>query len=107
MIKPVGHRVLIEFDKAQLETEWGFQVVTDKRLEDAAMISGRIVAIGEQAWKAFGPNFTGEPWAKVGDKVFFAQYSGKVVKDPVTEKEYKLMNDEDITAVVVEEETNG
>lgn len=107
MIRPCGHRVLIRFDKAGLETDWGFQVVADKKMEDAAMISGTIVAIGDQAWKAFGPNFTGEPWAKVGDRVYFAQYSGKIVKDPDTEEEFKLMNDEDITAVVVEEENNG
>ena len=103
MITPVGHRVLIDMDQAELETEWGFELVSDKKLENAAMISGQIAAIGPQAWKAFGPDFTGEPWAKVGDRVFFAQYAGKSVTDPVTGKEYKIMNDDDITAVIGEE----
>jgi co-chaperonin GroES (HSP10) len=71
------------------------------------MISGTLAAIGPQAWKAFGPNFTGEPWANVGDRVYFAQYSGKIVKDPDTGEEYKLMNDEDITAVVAAGKENG
>lgn len=103
-IKPVGHRILVKCDTAELETEWGFQVVTDKRLENAAVTSGVLVGVGSQAWKAFGPNFTGEPWAQVGDRVFFAQYSGKTVIDPDTGEEYKLMNDDDITAVVAEED---
>ena len=101
-IKPVGHRVLVKFDEAELETEWGFQVVADKKLENAAMISGKLIAVGDQAWKAFGPNFTGEPWAQPGDRVYFAQYAGKSVTDPSTGEEYKIMNDDDITAVIAE-----
>lgn len=103
-IKPVGHRILVKSDKAELETEWGFELVADKRLENAAVTSGVLEAVGPQAWKAFGPDFTGEPWAKPGDRVFFAQYSGKTVLDPDTGEEYKLMNDDDITAVVAEED---
>lgn len=102
MIKPVGHRVLIEVEEAMLETDWGFQVVADKKLEDAAMIEGVVVAAGAQAWKAFGPDFTGEPWAKVGDRVYFAPWSGRVIEDPEDGKKYKIMNDEDIIAIVSE-----
>jgi co-chaperonin GroES (HSP10) len=103
-IAPVGHRVLVDYDKANLETEWGFQLGGDRKLEDAAMISGKLAAVGNQAWKAFGPNFTGEPWAEVGDHVYYAQYSGKTVTDPVDGKMYKIMNDEDITAVIKAQE---
>ncbi len=99
-IRPVGHRLLVKSDSAELETEWGFEIVSDRKLEDAAMTSGELVAVGEQAWKAFGPDFTGEPWANPGDRVFFAQYAGKNVTDPDTGIEYKLMNDDDITAVI-------
>ena len=100
MIQPVGHRILIKTDEAALETEWGFDLGVDKKLEDASMISGELVAIGDQAWNAFGPDFSGEPWAKIGDRVMFAKYSGNVVIDPKTGEEYKLMNDEDITAII-------
>lgn len=107
MIKPVGHRILIEVDKADLEAEWeingekvGFQIVSDKKLEDAAVTSGKLVAAGEQAWKAFGHEFKGEPWAIPGDRVFFARYSGHIISDPDTDISYKIMNDEDIMAVV-------
>lgn len=103
MIKPVGHRILVEVDEAKLETDWGFEMVADKKLENAYQIIGTLIAIGDQAWKAFGPNFTGEPWAEVGNRVMFAEYAGKTVEDPETGKTYKLMSDEDITAVVMGE----
>jgi len=103
-IKPVGHRVLVEVPKVDMTTDWGFEIQEDKRLADAAQISGKLVAVGEQAWKAFGPNFTGEPWAQVGDTVYFAEYAGRTVTDPSTGNHYKLMNDDDITAVIIEED---
>lgn len=99
-IKPVGHRLLVEVPEVNLKTDWGFEIQTDKRLEDAAQIKGTLVAIGDQCWKAFGPEFTGEPWAKIGDEVLYAEYAGRRVLDPETGKEYRLMNDEDITAVI-------
>lgn len=102
MITPKGHRVLVDVEKAELETDWGFEIVSDQKLEDAQMTIGTLVAVGEQAWKAFGPDFSGEPWAQVGDKVLFAQYSGNNIQDPYTGIQYKIMNDEDITAVVSE-----
>ena len=99
MIEPKGHRILVDVEKAELETDWGFTVVSDQKLEDAQMTMGVLVAIGDQAWKAFGPDFSGEPWAKVGDKVLFARYAGNYVADPKTGVQYKIMNDEDIKAV--------
>lgn len=107
MITPAGHRVLIDVDLAELETDWGFNIGGDKNLENAAMITGTVVAVGPQAWKAFGPNFTGEPWAKVGDRIMYSKYSGNVIFDPETDIEYKIMNDEDITAVITGEKNNG
>lgn len=103
MIKPVGHRILVKVDSANLETDWGFKVVSDEKLENAAQIIGTLISAGDQAWKAFGYQFTGKPWAEVGDRVMFAQYSGNTVEDPETGELYKLMNDEDITAVVTGE----
>lgn len=103
MIKPTGHRILVKVDAASLETDWGFQVVADEKLENAYQIIGTLVDVGSQAWKAFGPDFTGEPWAQVGDRVMFAEYAGRTVEDPETGEQYKLMNDEDITAVVTGE----
>ena len=106
MIKPTGHRILVDVDEADLEVEFAtgaFTIVSDKKLEDAHQIIGTLVDIGPQAWKAFGPDFSGEPWAKLGDRIMFAEYAGRTVEDPETGKKYKLMNDEDVTAVVTGE----
>ena len=107
MIIPVGHRVLVKIDKAETVHKWvvngkevEFERVADKKLENAYVNTGELVAIGPQAWKAFGPKFSGEPWAKVGDKVHFSRYSGNFVDDSDTGITYKIMNDEDIVAIV-------
>lgn len=107
MITPVGHRILVKIDEADLSRDFGdagiFEIVSDKKLEDARQIIGTLVAVGPQAWKAYGPEFSGKPWAKVGDRVLTAEYAGKTVEDPETGKLFKLMNDEDVTAVVTGE----
>lgn len=107
MLQPLGHTVLVEVEQVKTDTDWGFQIITDsdkKKLEQAGQIVGTVVAIGNQAWKAFSLNFDGEPWAEVGDKVFFSRYAGKNIQDPETGKMYLLLNDEDIRARIIEEE---
>lgn len=106
MIEPVGHSVIVEVEQVETETDWGFQVITatdQRKLEQAGQVIGTVVAIGSQAWKAFSPDFTGEPWVNVGDKVFFSRYAGKNIQEPGSEKIYLLLNDEDIRARIVEE----
>lgn len=104
-IKPVGHRILVKPDSVdeKLKTEWGFEILADKRIERSIEIHGTLIAVGDQAWKAFGKDFTGEPWAEVGSRVMFAQHAGRFVTDPETKEEFLLMNDEDITAVITGE----
>ena len=100
---PAGHRVLVKPDSVEDKEipaelrKLGFTYSdTDNRRQDA-VISGEIVAIGKTAWKAFDD---GEPWAKVGDKVYFAKYGGFVVEHPDTREKFRLLNDEDITLVM-------
>jgi len=100
MLEVIGHRVLIEPQHFEEESDWGFKtnVGDDWKRERAATVIGTIKGIGPNAWKAFDG---GEPWAKVGDKVYYAKYSGKVVMDG--EDSYILTNDEDILCIVHEE----
>ena len=101
-IHPVGHRILVKPDAVddKLKTNWGFEIVADKQLERTVEIYGTLVAVGEQAWKAFGKDFTGTPWAKVGDRVMFAMHAGRFVTDPETKEQYLIMSDDDLTAVI-------
>ncbi len=63
--------------------------------EKNQQITGTLIAVGGKAFEEFG-----NPMPKVGDKVYFAKYAGLVIKsDDGTE--HRLMNDKDITGVLV------
>lgn len=72
------------------------EIKTDQNKVD----TGVITHIGPDAWKAFGHNFTGTPWAKVGDKVAYARFGGIIVNNPIDGKDYILISDEDINIVL-------
>lgn len=98
MLEPAGHRVLVEPDKVDERTAGGLyvpqQVQSNERM---AQIFGTVVAVGKNAFKAFDD---GHSWCEVGDRVAFAKYGGFVIEDPEDKKLYRLLNDEDICAVV-------
>lgn len=103
MIRPNGHRVIVSPDKVETESAGGIVFAgVDERLEKAGVQRGVLVAYGEQAWKAYSNDFTGEPWANVGDYIFFSRYAGKLLIDPIDDAEYMIMNDEDVLAVIQE-----
>lgn len=102
-IEVLGHRVLIDPEIPKEEIDEGalagFKIVGDTiHREKAATTQGRIVGIGPNAWRAFDD---GLPWAEVGDKVYFAKYGGKFVE--IDEKEYVIINDEDVQAKILED----
>jgi len=97
-IYPVGNRVLILPENVDKETDWGFQYL-DSTVDQVgqASVGGRVIAHGLDCWTDFE-----RPFAKVGERVLFAKYHGLTVpgKDG---KEYRVMNDVDITAVLEED----
>jgi len=104
MRQPKGHRVIVKLDSVETVSAGGIllQGSIDERLEKAGIQLGIVVAYGDQAWKAFSTDFTGKPWANVGDYIFFARYAGKILIDPIDGEDYMIMNDEDILAVIEE-----
>lgn len=109
-IQVCGHRVLLDahFNKNEVQEGAlkGFKLETDESFDrsKAATITGKVVAVGNTAWKAFDGDLPDwEPWAKVGDTVIFAKYGGKFIT--VKEQTYILVNDEDIQAVLLTEES--
>jgi chaperonin GroES len=97
MIVPAGHRVLVKIDEAETQTKGGIiiaQTIADKNTE--AGIFGTLVAVGETAWKDFG----GRAWAVVGDRVMIAKYGGFVAQEPDSDDKFRILNDEDIVAVI-------
>jgi chaperonin GroES len=97
-IEPAGHRILILPETVEEKTAGGIILAANtQQREQQATMRGTVVKVGVNAWKAFDE---GTPWAVKGDRVVFRKYAGEVVKDGDTE--YRVVNDEDIIAVVRE-----
>lgn len=92
---PVEYKILIEPEEVERKTESGI-ILTDKVTdrEKMAQVRGKLIAVGGNAFEDWQ-----EPIPAVGDVVSYAKYAGLIVKG-VDEKEYRLANDKDITAIV-------
>lgn len=102
MLVPCGHRVIIKPDPVEEKSKGGIVVVAteqEERMQKAGNMKGTIISVGPTAWRAFDD---GKPWAKEGDRVYYAKYAGKFIVDPETEEEYVICNDEDIVATFSE-----
>jgi co-chaperonin GroES (HSP10) len=106
-IKALGHRIIIRADKFEeldktvasaRKSGLIVQLESEDR-EQKAVDTGTVVDIGFSAFK----DFTGEvKWCQIGDHVAYAKYSGKWVKDPATQEEFLIVNDEDIICLLTE-----
>lgn len=102
-IIPCGHYVLVEPETMEKVSEGGIILNKDMiNRENTAKVRGTIVAIGQNAWKAYDD---GEPWAEVGDKVWFKRHVSDKIEDDNDidehgeKKLYFLLNDNDILAI--------
>lgn len=97
--KPVGYRLLIALP--EIEKTYGESgiVKIDKELnrEYIMSIMGLVVDMGPDCYKD-SDRFPHGPWCKVGDYVLFRMNSGTRIK--IDGKEYRLMNDDSIEAVI-------
>ena len=103
-VKAVGHRVIVKPDLVEMKSKGGILLAVDEKREQAAAQRGTVIDIGEMAWKnpLYGFGLEGwAPWCKVGDRVFFARYSGKLFRDG--DELFSVLNDEDIQCLIVEE----
>jgi co-chaperonin GroES (HSP10) len=109
MIEALGHRLTVRPDKPidseaektkKLAEKAGF-VLPDKVAEDldnehlrvqASVDQGYVLTIGKTAFRDFG----GDAWCDVGDYVAYARHAGKWVKDPDTDENILVINDEDV-----------
>lgn len=93
MFKPetLGFRVLLKPEILK-ESKGGIVIASSERNQAINSDKGVIVAVGPEAFKAFKYD---NPY-KVGDKVFYAKYGTKLLKDETTDELYIIANDEDI-----------
>lgn len=86
------HRVILK-PFIEKESKGGILIARDERSQAINTDKGTVLMFGDRAWKDFG--CTDAP-VKPGDKVYYAKYGAKVLKDEDTGEFYVLCNDEDI-----------
>jgi co-chaperonin GroES (HSP10) len=67
--------------------------------------TGIVVDVGPMAWKHSDYGYPSEdwkPWVKVGDRIVFGRYAGKLKEDPEDKVEYMIINDDDVQCLVGE-----
>ena len=98
-IVPLMHRALVKPKQVETKTASGI-ILTESltRKEQAGTDEGIILAIGDTLGKDFGA----EVLPKVGDKVLFAKYAGKFIKNG--DEDLVLLNDDDLIAIVKDED---
>ena len=97
--KPVGYRVLIALPQPE-ETVSGTSILktdTAKTQDHLMSIIGLVVDMGAQAYYD-SDRFPTGAWCEVGDYVMFRMNSG--TRFTIGGVEYRLMNDDNIEAVV-------
>ena len=102
MIKILLHHILVKLDDATEADDTykrakaaGIMLELDKR-EQASVEYGTVVDIGPTAFTDLGRDPT---ILKEGDRISFARYSGKSIKDS-DGTEYLLLNDQDVLVVI-------
>lgn len=97
-INPVGVTVVIFPDPIQTKTESGIELYSPKEADrvQMAQTDGVVVAISPDAFKDLRES---APRCSVGDRVIFAKYAG-MMRTGSDGNEYRLINDQDILAVL-------
>lgn len=100
-LRPTGHRVLVRLLMAEEKSSGGIIVMreSDRDRHTKGMQEATVMELGSNAYKAFDD---GHPWCAVGEKVMIAKYSGEDRKDPATGEIYRIINDEDVFAIIEE-----
>jgi chaperonin GroES len=94
-IQPLGDRVLVQ-PLEEKETRKGGIIIPDSAKEKPT--TGRVIAIGTGKIDDNGKKIPFN--VKAGDKVLMPKYGGTEVK--LEEKDYQIMREEDILAVINE-----
>lgn len=92
-VRPLNDKLLIERAKAEDKTKGGI-ILPDSSKEKPK--EGKIIALGQGRLSENGDRLKFQ--VKSGDRVLFKSYSGTDVK--IDGKEYILMSEEDILAIV-------
>lgn len=92
-VRPVGDRVLVELDSLERVSKGG--IVIPECANTQAKIKGTVSAVGKG--RILNNGKIVEPQVKVGDRVYFGEYSGDdIVIDDV---QHKILKEKEILCV--------
>ena len=100
-----GHRLLIEIEQVKNALKNDKVFIPDAILErentrgQQGCELGKVISIGLDAFVRKG---AAEPYCLPNDYILFVQYAGQVYKHPDTHKMYRIINEEDVLAVIGE-----
>jgi co-chaperonin GroES (HSP10) len=99
---PTGYRLLIRLAGKAAKTAGGIYVPDENRDRDhAASIVAEVIAMGEEAYLD-KLKFPSGPWCQVGDWVMFRRYAGVRFRVKGDDREYRILNDDSVDAVVAD-----
>jgi co-chaperonin GroES (HSP10) len=111
-IKAVIHRLVVKpvelevYDEVTAKMkELGFEVAKTEETKylHTQIDQGTVLDIGPTAFRDYVQKYDLEVPIRVGMLVTYARHSGKVVKDPSTDTDVVILNDEDILCFYSEE----
>ena len=96
--EPKGYKLLIAIPELEGKTEGGVYMPDSlTKMEETASIIGYVISVGDEAYSD-KERFPNGPWCAEGDFIIFRSYSGTRFK--VSGKEFRIINDDTVEAVV-------
>tara|TARA_R110002020_G_scaffold340908_1_gene555664 strand:- start:1541 stop:1930 length:390 start_codon:yes stop_codon:yes gene_type:complete len=95
---PTGYKILIAMPEPDEKTEGGIiKSANTLELEEVGSVVGMVIKLGPDAYKD-AKRFSSGPYCKAGDFILMRSYSG--TRFLVRGKEFRLINDDSVEAVV-------
>ena len=99
LFKPTGYRLLIAMPEA-IQKIGNIYIPGDSgKREHTASIIGTVIAAGPECYSP--DKFSGR-WCEVGDHVIIKSYAGTSLKIVGQDQEFRLINDDQVEAVVAD-----
>lgn len=95
MLYPILHRIIVLPDNVETVTAGGIVLAVDPKKERTHVETGKVISLGETVFKEFNAHIS----PQIGDRVYYAKYAGKIIKD-IDGIEYLILNDEDILCII-------
>lgn len=106
-IHPLDLRVLVLPDPVETKSAGGI-ILPDQHTdrEKFATMKATLIAVGENAWEEAAARSSKFVRPVPGDRVLISKYGGVLLTGD-DGREYRIMNDEDVTALLIGEGSNG